>query len=136
MAVKRWQYRLRFVHPAAFLHELVVFAVIVQGCFAHHAAPFDAPVILGNRERIFFSNFDDADAFDVLPIRDREVRIRRGAQKIRVESGFFSDRSGLLAAVTERNRNRIVGVTRRNVSRNHQFAFNRLVVRVFGEIVD
>ena len=136
MTVKRWHYRLRFVHPAAFLHELVVFAVTLQRRFAHDAAAFDAPMFLRRRERIFFSDLCHAHALDVLAVRDCEMRIRRRPQKIGVESGVFGDRPGFLPTVPERNRDRILGVAGRNERRNYELASNRLIIRVFRSVGD
>src|SRR5438270_1996056 len=125
MRVKRWQNLLRFVDAGAFLDEIVVLAITIERCLADNAAAFDARMVLRARKWIFFSDFRDLHALDVLAIRDREMRIRRSAQKIRVESGFFRDRRGFLSAVTERDRDRIVSVTRRNVGGDDQLAPNR-----------
>ena len=104
MAVERWHHGLRLIHPAAFLHELVVFAVTVQGRFTHHAAAFDAPMFLCAGERIFLSDFCHAHAFDVLAIGDREMRIARGPQQIGIKSRFVGDRAGFLPTIANRNR--------------------------------
>jgi len=60
------------------------------------------------------------------------MRIRTGPQKISVEACFFPDRTGLLSAIAERDRDRIVRVPGRNESRDDQFSPNRLLVRVLG----
>src|SRR5262245_3371328 len=65
---------------------MIVFAIFVEFGFADDAAAFNAPVILSNRERIFFADFRDLDALDRLSIRDHEMWCGRGSEKISVES--------------------------------------------------
>src|SRR6266404_6554955 len=87
MAVKRRQIFCRFVNAGAFLDEIVVFPVLVELRFPHDSASFDAPVILGNRERILFANFRNPDALDVLSIGNDEMWIGGGPEEVGVESG-------------------------------------------------
>ena len=100
--------------------------------FAHEPAAFDAPVILRDRERIgprvcvdlcavdrravrgrrAIRRRGDGNRLDRLAVHRDVMRIRAGAQQVSIETRFFADRPGLLAAVAERNRDRIIGVTR------------------------
>ncbi len=94
----------QFLVARNFFHELIVFAVMLDRGFPHETAPFNAEMFLCDRERIFLSHFRDFHALDPLAIGHDEVRIGSRAQKISIKAGLFTDRPGLLAPITERNR--------------------------------
>src|SRR5438105_4436396 len=104
MAVKAWQLSRQLVVACDLLHELVVLAIMLQRRLAHEPAPFDAPMILRDRQRISPARFRHFDTRHRLRISRDEMRIRAGAQEKSIEAGLFADRSRLLAAVAERDR--------------------------------
>ncbi len=127
MRVKRREDRRKLLVAGDLLGKVVILAVAIERRLADEAAAFDAPVFLRNRERIFSGDLLNLDAFNVLSVRDDEMRIESRAQKIAIEPNLVSrlriilDRAaGIrqaikarhLASVTERDRDRVIDVTR------------------------
>ena len=92
MAVERRQLRRQFVVARDFLHELVVFAIMIERRFAHEAAAFDAPMVLRDRERIFSAGpLSTFTLSIVLPSATTKCGFDAVRRKIGVEAiGFFA----------------------------------------------
>ena len=82
--------------------------------FPHESTAFDAEMILRDRKWIFPANFFDCDTADRFAVGHDVMGIIWCAQQITVEAAALTHVVEAIATVTERDGDRIVGVTRSN----------------------
>src|SRR5438128_12350269 len=98
---------------------------MLEGRLADQPTAFDAEMILCNGKRIFSPNFLDGDAGDRFTVGNDVMRTTGGAQQVAVETAALTHAGQTSATVTERNGDRIVGMTGGNQDRNLQLARRR-----------
>src|SRR6185369_13303487 len=111
MRVERGQSCRQFVVPSYLAYKFIVPAIMLDRCFAHETAAFDAPVILRDRERVRVAHFRHLDPFDRLAVDRNKMWVRAVAQKVGIEARFLTNWSRPLTAIPERNGYRRIGVT-------------------------
>ena len=71
-------------------YEIIIAAISIERGFAHKAAAFDAPMLLGDGECVGSGHLLDLDAFNVLSVRDDEMRVESRAKEVGVEADLIA----------------------------------------------